>query len=143
MSNDESHILTWSSNRGRYAFDDSEHGHDLTSGEPVSVEVLNGVWIDGVIEHSGGYDGAGCYNINDSGRPHKGPGSTLTRPPREELTQEKLQQRVQAATNEGMSLADALDAATGQVAALFNGYYFISKDGQVLGLCTGMKVKSR
>ena len=138
MEQKEAHVLTWSSNRGRYALDDPDHGHDLTSGEPVSIEVLNGVWVDGAIEHSGGYDGAGCYNINDTGRPHPGSSPRL---PKEPLTQESLQRSVQAATKEGMSLADALDAATGKVSALFCGYYFCSNDGQILGLCTGMRIR--
>lgn len=140
MTEQATHILTWSSNRGRYCFDDPENGHDLTTGEPVSIEVLNGVWIDGHIYHSGSYDGPGCYQIADAGRPHPG---GMTRLPREELTQENLQQRIKAAAKEGMSLADALSAAEGQTVGLFCGYYFISTDGQVLGLCTGMRVRPR
>jgi hypothetical protein len=59
------------------------------------------------------------------------------------MTQESLQRSVQAARAEGMSLADALSAATAQTVGLFNGYCFISVDGQILGLCTGMRVRSR
>jgi hypothetical protein len=140
-SEDSIYTLVPSSNRGRYAGDDSDHGPDLSSGRAIAIEVLNGVWINGEIQHSIGYDGAGCYAINDAGRAHRGPGVTTTRPPQEELTQEVLQQRVNAAMKEGLSLADALDAATGKVAGLFAGYYFISEDGQVIGLCTGMRIK--
>ncbi len=139
--NKETHVLTWSSNRGRYCFDDPERGHDLTCGEPVSIEVLRNVWVDGHIEHSGGYDGAGCYNIHDAGRPHPGTATACT--PREPLTQEHLQQVVSTAMQKGTSLADALDAATGNVSALYRGYYFLSIDGYILGLCTGMKVRTR
>ena len=49
--------------------------------------------------------------------------------------------RVRAAMQEGMSLADALSKATGQVGDLFCGYYFIASDGEVCGLCTGMRVR--
>jgi len=138
MTEQATYTLTWSSNRGRYCFDDPETGQDLTTGDPLSIEVLHDVWVNGHIYYSGSYDGPGCYNIADAGRPHPG---TPTRLPREPLTQESLQQRVRAAAQEGMSLADALSAAEGQTVGLFHGYYFVSIDGQVLGLCTGMRVR--
>lgn len=139
MSTSIEGVLVPSSNRGRYAVDDSE-GHDITSGEHIAIN-LGGTWIEGHIEGSGSYDYSGCYNISDSGRPHRGPGTTTSTMPHEPLTQEVLQQRVQAAMREGMSLADALDAASGRISALFRGYYFIAHDGTVCGLCTGMKVR--
>ena len=141
MNQQETHILAWSSNRGRYCFDDPHHGHDLTSGEPVSIEVVAGVWIDGSVEHAGSYEGVGCYAIHDAGRPH--PGTKAAQRQKAPLTQENLQESVNAAMREGMSLADALDAATGKVSGLFVGYYFLSRDGRVLGLCTGMRVRTR
>ena len=49
--NDEIHVLTWSTNAGRYCFDDPEHGHDVTSGELLAIEVLNGLWVEGRVEH--------------------------------------------------------------------------------------------
>ncbi|SRR6266487_547488 len=141
MNEQETHVLTWSSNRGRYCFDDPESGHDITSGEPISIEVLSGVWVDGSVEHSSTSDGVGCYNINDAGRPH--PGTMAARLPKEPITQESLQKAVSTAMSRGMSLADALDAATGKATGLFAGYYFLSVHGQTLGLCTGMRVRSR
>jgi hypothetical protein len=93
MSEQETHVLTWSSNRGRYCFDDPQSGKDIISGEPI--------------------------------------------------TQESLQKAVSAAMAKGMSLAGALDATTGKVTGLFAGYYFLSIDGQILGLCTWMHVRSR
>jgi Domain of unknown function (DUF5348) len=43
--------LVASSTKGRYALDDPETGHDLTSGEPIAIR-LGGQWIEGHIEHS-------------------------------------------------------------------------------------------
>jgi len=136
----EVHTLTWSTNRGRYCFDDPETGSDLSGDYPLSIEVMNDVWVDGHVWHSSDYDGPGCYAIADAGRPHPGSPQPL---PKEPMTQESLQRSVQAARAEGMSLADALSAATAQTVGLFNGYCFISVDGQILGLCTGMRVRSR
>lgn len=132
------HTLVYSSNRGRYCFDDSESGHDITSGELISIEVLNGVWVDGRVESSGRYaiDTPGLYSIADRGMPKD---NSI----REPLTEEKLQQAIQRGMREGMSFADALSAAEGLTVGIFRGYYFISKDGQIIGLCTGMHVRSR
>ena len=143
MSEEQTTIYTLvaSSNRGRYAGDDSEHGPDLSSGQAVAIEVMKGVWIEGHVEMAHGYDGAGCYAINDGGRPHQGPGAKITRLPRKPLTQEEVQQRVRGAMSEGMSLTDALDSLEGKTTGLFAGYYFTSDDGLIIGLCTGMHVK--
>ncbi|HYU76722.1 MAG TPA: DUF5348 domain-containing protein [Ktedonobacteraceae bacterium] len=45
-------ILVASSNSGRYAVDDPEHGQDLTGGQVLEI-FLGGVWISGSIEHGG------------------------------------------------------------------------------------------
>lgn len=66
------HTLVVSSNRGRYACDDSEHGHDLTSGEACAI-LLGNRWIDGRIEHgsqiyaTGQSVRSGYYFISTSG----------------------------------------------------------------------------
>jgi len=133
---EKTHTLTWSANQGHYALDDPETGQDVICG-PLSIEVLDGVWVDGHVEYSTNYDGPGCYQIANPGRPHPG---TMARLPREPLSQESLQ-RIQAALREDMSLADALAAVLGETVGLFQGYYFVSKDGYVLGLCTGMHVR--
>ncbi len=44
--------LVASSNSGRYAIDDPEHGQDLTGGQVLEI-FLGGVWISGSIEHAG------------------------------------------------------------------------------------------
>lgn len=74
MLSDKVHTLVVSSNRGRYACDDSEHGHDLTSGERCAI-LVGGRWIDGHIEHSGAYSTnvvpnsptRGYYFVSDQG----------------------------------------------------------------------------
>src|SRR5690242_8003956 len=137
MRDDTIHTLVASSNRGRYALDDPEHGHDLTSGEPITI-LVGGQWIEGRIEHSGHYNGSGCYHIADSGRKYS---QRPDRPETQEDFERTVRPRIRAAIGEGMSLADALAAATGQVADLFCGYYFIARDGTVCGLCTGMQVR--
>ena len=138
VMSEDVHTLVYSSNHGRYSFDDSEHGHDITSGELISIEVMKGVWVDGRVERSGRYaiDTAGLYSIEDSGMPKD---NSI----REPLTEEKLQQAIQRGMREGMSLADAIRAAEGLTVGIFRGYYFISTDGQIIGLCTGMRVRSR
>ena len=78
-------FLVASSNSGRYAMDDPEHGQDLTGGQALEI-CLGGVWIAGSIEHAGR-----LYAI------------------------------------EGMKPQ--------------RGYYFIASDGEVCGLCVGMKVR--
>jgi len=45
-------IVVASSNSGRYAMDDPEHGQDVTGGQMVEI-FLGGVWISGSIEHGG------------------------------------------------------------------------------------------
>ncbi len=50
MTDDTIYTLVPSSNRGRYALNDPETGHDLTSGEPIAI-LLGGRWIEGHIEH--------------------------------------------------------------------------------------------
>src|SRR5260370_42704792 len=135
MTDDTIYTLVPSSNRGRYALDDPETGHDLTSGEPIAI-LLGSQWIEGSIEHSGHYSGPGCYHIADSGR-------TYSERPDQPQTQEDFERtirpRIRAAIGEGKSLADALSQAAGQVVDLFCGYYFIAHDGTVCGLCTGMQ----
>jgi len=133
---EKTHTLAWSENRGHYALDDPESGQDVGYG-PLSIEALDGVWVDGHVEYSTNYDGPGCYQIAAPGRPHPGAGVRL---PREPLTQESMQ-RILAALREDISLADAVSAVTGETVGLFQGYYFVSKDGYVLGLCTGMRVR--
>jgi Domain of unknown function (DUF5348) len=138
MSDDTISTLVPSSNRGRYALDDPEHGHDLTSSEPIAI-LLGGQWIEGHIEHSGHYSGPGCYHIADSGRKDSQRPDT---PKTQEECERTVTPRVRAAIQEGMSLADAMSATTGQVVDLFCGYYFIADlDGAVCGLCTGMQVR--
>ena len=63
------HRLTWSENGGHYALDDPETGQEVGYG-PLSIEVLDEVWVDGHIVYSTNYEGPGCYQIADSGRPH-------------------------------------------------------------------------
>ena len=137
MTNDTIHTLVPSSNRGRYALDDSEHGHDLTGGEPIAI-FLGNQWIAGRLEHSSHYSGPGCYAIADSGRKHS---QRPDQPQTQEEFERTIRSRIQAAVREGLSLADALSAASGQVVDLFCGYYFIAHDGTICGLCTGMHVR--
>ena len=56
--------------------------------------------------------------------------------PHEPLSPESLQ-RIQTARGE----AEAVSTVMEETAGLFHGYYFVSKDGYVLGLCTGMRVR--
>jgi len=51
MTNDTMYTLVASSAKGRYALDDPDTGHDLTSGEPLAI-LLGGQWVKGHIEHS-------------------------------------------------------------------------------------------
>jgi hypothetical protein len=133
------HTLVYSSRRGRYCLDDAEHGHDLTHGEWVSVEVLGGVWIDGAIEHSVDYtlDTPGLYTICDEGMQQE------HRSRRAPLTEEGLYTAVRRGMHKGLSMRDAISAARGQTVGVFRGYYFVSVSGHVLGLCTGMRVRLR
>src|SRR5260370_1093925 len=137
MKDDTIYTLVPSSNRGRYALNDPEHGHDLTTGEPIAI-LLGGRWAAGHIAHSSHYSGAGCYHIADRGRKYSQRSDKLKTP---EEFERSVKPRVRAAIGEGMSLADALSAATGQVVDLFCGYYFIASDGAACGLCTGMQVR--
>lgn len=50
--NEKIYTLVASTNSGRYALDDPEHGQDLTSGTNLSI-LVGGQWIDGVVEHNG------------------------------------------------------------------------------------------
>ena len=50
MTEDTIYTLVASSTKGRYALDDPETGHDLTSGEPIAI-LLGGHWIEGHIEY--------------------------------------------------------------------------------------------
>ncbi|HEX6507176.1 MAG TPA: hypothetical protein VF221_06035 [Chloroflexota bacterium] len=130
------HTLTWSETRGHYALDNPETGQVVGSG-PFSIEVLDGVWVDGHIAYSTNYDGPGCYQIADAGRPHPEAGKQL---PRQPLTPERLQ-RIVGAYREDIPLSDAVSAVLEETVGLFRGCYFVSKDGYVLGLCTGMRVR--
>ena len=130
------HTLTWSENGGHYALDDPETGQEVGYGL-LSIEVLDGVWVDGHIAYSTNYDGPGCYQIADSGRPHPEAAVQL---PREPLSPERLQ-RIVAGRREDIPLSDAVSAVLEETLGLFRGYYFISKDGYILGLCTGMRVR--
>jgi len=78
--------LVTSTNRGRYALDDPQTGHEITSGEVLSV-LLGGQWIEGSVEH-----GSELYASARSGQMEKG-------------------------------------------------YYFLDRNGQICGLCAGMKVQ--
>lgn len=57
--------LVASSNRGRYSLDTPE-GADITSGASIAIW-LNGQWIEGRVEHSGGPDAEGVYSITGVG----------------------------------------------------------------------------
>lgn len=120
------HRLVASRNRGCYALGDSKTGHELTSGEGVVLR-LNRRWIEGRIECSWSYGGPGCYAISNAGRKNY---ERQKNAPRSQ-SEESFQQQVSPAMQGGMS---------GQVSDLFNGYYFISKDGSSCGLCTGMEL---
>jgi hypothetical protein len=78
--------LVPSTNRGRYDLDDPQTGHELTSGEALSI-LLGGQWIEGRVEHS-----SKLYASERSGQTEKG-------------------------------------------------YYFIDRNGQICGLCTGKKIQ--
>ena len=133
---EKTHTLTWSEKQGHYALDNPETGQEVGY-SPLSIEVLDGVWVDGHIAYSTNYDGPGCYQIADSGRSRPEAGAPSSRQP---LTQERLQ-RIVAASREDMPLSDAISTVMGETVGLFQGYYFVSKDGYVLGLCTGMRVR--
>jgi len=51
MSKNTIYTLVPSTNTGRYALDDPQDGHDLTSGEPIAIR-LGGHWIEGRVEGS-------------------------------------------------------------------------------------------
>jgi Domain of unknown function (DUF5348) len=86
LKNETISTLVPSTKRGRYALDDSQTGHDLTSGEVLAL-LLGGQWIEGRVEHS-----RSLYASERSGQMEKG-------------------------------------------------YYFIDSNGQICGLCTGMKIR--
>jgi hypothetical protein len=66
MNDETISTLMPSTNRGRYALDDSQTGHDLTSGEALAV-LLGGQWIEGRVEHGGS-----LYASERSGQLEKG-----------------------------------------------------------------------
>jgi uncharacterized protein DUF5348 len=82
-----SYTLVPSSNSGRYALDDPEHGRNVMRGDSLAL-LLNGQWIEGSIEHA-----ANLYAIESAPRP------------------------------------------------IYSGFYFIDNDGNICGLCAGMKVR--
>ncbi len=91
------HTLVLSTTRGRYALDNAQYGHDITSGEYIEV-LLGGKWIPGHVEHAkltskSTVAQAGLYAIQELGQP-------------------------------------------------FAGYFFIADDGNVCGLCAGMRVRA-
>jgi hypothetical protein len=133
--NDETHVLTWSTNAGRYCFDDPEHGADVTSGERLAIEVLNGLWVEGTVEHSSGNYEVGCYTIANTGRARR---QAQPNPPQ---TGVEVKAAVYGAMEEGASLEEAIKSVSPQTADVFFGYFFISRDHQVLGLCTSMRVR--
>lgn len=59
-------VLVPSTNRGRYALDDSQTGRDLTCGDRCFIWVGN-QWIHGRIEHSGPSDLEGTYTLTHGG----------------------------------------------------------------------------
>lgn len=134
---DTIYTLVPSANSGRYAGDDSEHGPDLSSGQAIAIEVLDNLWIEGRVEHRSGYstDTSGLYHIADRGR-------NKSQRDHNDMTQAEVEATVHSAMAQGASLQDALMALSNQTTDLFCGYYFISKDGQIIGLCTGMRIKS-
>ena len=50
MKDETIFTLVTSTNRGRYALDDPQTGHEITSDEVLSV-LLGGQWIEGSVEH--------------------------------------------------------------------------------------------
>ena len=132
----ETHVLVWSSNAGRYCFDDPETGHDITSGEPLALEVMDGLWVEGRVEQSAGdYAGPGCYTIADGGRARR------QARPNQFQSLDKTKAAVSAAMEDGASLEQAFRSVNPQTSDLFFGYYFVNVDGQAIGLCTGMRVR--
>ena len=132
---DEIHVLTWSTNAGRYCFDDPEHGHDVTSVEPLASEMLNGLWAEGQVDHSGGgYHRPGSYPIAAIGH-------------HAERKRQRTEGALKHAISEGLDreawLEDAIRADIPLVEDLFYGYYFLTRDGQAIGLCIGMRVRQR
>ena len=51
MADDKIYTLVPSSNSGRYALDDPEHGQIVTGGDVLAI-LLNGQWIQGIIERA-------------------------------------------------------------------------------------------
>ncbi len=52
MEEQKTYTLVASSNSGRYALDDPEHGQDLTSGQSLAI-LVGAQWIEGRVEHNG------------------------------------------------------------------------------------------
>jgi Domain of unknown function (DUF5348) len=63
MTDNTIFTLVASSTKGRYALNDPETGHDLTSGESIAI-LLGGQWNSGHIEH-----GRGRYESRAPGLP--------------------------------------------------------------------------
>jgi hypothetical protein len=66
MRGAKTYTLIISTNRGRYALDGPQYGHDLPSGEPIAI-LLGEQWIEGRIEHAGR-----SYAIERTGQAEKG-----------------------------------------------------------------------
>lgn len=63
MRDDIMHILVLSTNKGRYALDDPDHGQEVTSGSSIAI-LLHGQWIEGKVKHAE-FLHAGEYNIKE------------------------------------------------------------------------------
>ncbi len=63
MRNDSMHILVPSTNGGRYALDDPEHGQEVTSGSSIAI-LLHGKWIEGKVKQAE-FLHVGDYNIKE------------------------------------------------------------------------------
>ena len=50
MRDETTFTLVTSTNRGRYALDEPQTGHEITSGEVLSL-LLGGQWTEGRVEH--------------------------------------------------------------------------------------------
>jgi Domain of unknown function (DUF5348) len=60
MRDDSMHMLVPSTNKDRYALDDSEHGREITSGSSIAI-LLHGKWREGKVKqaeslHTGDYN---------------------------------------------------------------------------------------
>ena len=76
MTTKTTHTLVLSTTRGRYAFDDSQYGPDVNSGQRLEI-LLNGKWIQGHVEHShitrrSTVGQKGLYTAQDAAQPFVG-----------------------------------------------------------------------